>query len=150
MGHTYVSVHLHVVFGTRERQRIIGEDWRQRLHKYMAGVARQEFGRAIAVGGTEDHVHGLLSVGTDLSIGEVMSKWKSLSSGWVHKTFPAAAGFGWQVGYGVFSVSQSNVDKVVRYIENQVEHHRRQTFQEELAALLKRHGVAFDAAHFLD
>jgi REP element-mobilizing transposase RayT len=149
MGHTYASVHLHVVFSTRERQRVIGAQLRQRLYEYMAGVARKEFGRAIVVGGTDDHVHGLLSVSTDISIGEAMSKWKSLSSGWVHKTFPAMTNFGWQTGYGVFSVSLSRVDKVTQYIEDQVEHHRRYTFQEELAALLKRHGIAYDAAHLM-
>ena len=150
MGHTYASVHLHVVFGTRERQRTIGAQWRQRLYEYMAGVARKEFGRAISVGGADDHVHGLLSVGTDISIGEAMSKWKSLSSGWVHKTFPAVSDFGWQTGYGVFSVSRSSVEKVTRYIEDQEKHHKRQTFQEELAALLDRHGIAYDPAHLLD
>jgi putative transposase len=150
MGHTYSSVYLHVAFGTRERLRSIDPQWRPRLYEYMGGVARQEFGCALAVGGTDDHVHGLLSVGTHLSIGEMLAKWKSLSSGWVHKTFPSAAGFGWQIGYGVFSVSRSNVDKVVRYIEGQEEHHRKCTFEEELVALLKKHGIAYEAAHLLD
>ena len=150
MGHTYASILLHVVFSAKDRQRSIRESFRQRLYEYMAGVARGEFGRALAIGGTEDHIHGLLSIGTDLSVGEVMSKWKSLSSGWVHKTVPAAKGFGWQAGYGAFSVSPSSAPRVVRYIEGQAEHHKRQTFEEEFLLLLERHGIEHDPRHVWD
>ena len=147
MGHTYANILLHVVFSTKDRRSMIHESFRTRLYEYMSGVARNEFGRALTVGGTENHVHGLLSIGTDLSVGEILSKWKSLSSGWVHKTFADAPDFAWQIGYGVFGVSQSNAEKVIRYIEGQAEHHKRQTFEEEFMALLKRHGVQFDAQH---
>ena len=150
MGHTYASILLHVVFSTKDRQRSISESFRRRLYEYMAGVARGEFGRAIAIGGTEDHVHALLSIGTNRSVGEVMSKWKSLSSGWVHKTVPAAEAFGWQAGYAAFSVSSSSVRRVVRYIEGQVEHHKSQTFEEELRLLLDRHGIAYEPRHLAE
>jgi REP element-mobilizing transposase RayT len=150
MGHTYANVLLHVVFGTKDRVPTIRDSFRPRLHEYLGGVARAEFGRALAIGGTDNHVHGLLSIGTDLSIGEVLSKWKSLSSGWLHKTILDAAGFAWQTGYGAFSVSQSNAAKVVEYIRNQAQHHKRLTFEEEFLALLRRHGVPFDAAHVWD
>lgn len=150
MGHTYANVLLHVVFSTKDRRPMIRESFRPRLYEYMSGVARQEFGCALTIGGTDNHVHGLLSVGTDISIGEVMSKWKSLSSGWIHKTFPDAVDFSWQIGYGVFSVSRSSVDKVTRYIDGQVEHHKKQTFEEEFIALLMRHGIQYDPAHMWD
>jgi REP element-mobilizing transposase RayT len=150
MGHTYANVLLHVVFGTKERRPSIGESFRPRLYEYMCGVARSEFGRALTVGGTDNHIRGLLSIGTDLSIGEILAKWKSLSSGWVHKTFPDAADFAWQTGYGAFSVSQSNAEKVIQYIAGQAEHHKRLTFEEEFLALLKRHGVQFDPQHVWD
>jgi putative transposase len=150
MGHTYANVLLHVVFSAKDRWPLISESFRPRLYEYMCGVARSEFGRALTVGGTDNHIHGLLSVGTDLSIGEMLAKWKSLSSGWVHKTFPDAADFAWQTGYGAFSVSQSNAEKVIRYIESQAEHHKRLTFEEEFTALLKRHGVQFDPQRIWD
>ena len=150
MGHTYSNILLHVVFGTKDRRPLILETFRVRLYEYMSGVARSEFGRALTVGGTENHLHGLLSIGTDLSVGEILAKWKSLSSGWVHKTFPESQDFAWQVGYGAFSVSQSNAQKVIAYLGGQVEHHKRQTFEEEFVALLKRHGVQFDPQHVWD
>jgi REP element-mobilizing transposase RayT len=150
MGHTYANVLLHVVFSTKDRAPAIHEAWRVRLYEYMAGVARNEFGRALSIGGTDNHVHGLLSVGTDLSIGEILSKWKSLSSGWLHKTIPEAARFAWQTGYGAFSVSQSNMVKVGQYIEGQAGHHRQQSFEEEFVALLKRHGIEYDPLHVWD
>jgi len=147
MGHTYANVLLHVVFSTKDRVPAIHDAFRVRLYEYMAGVARNEFGRALSIGGTADHVHGLLSVGTDMAIGDIMSKWKSLSSGWLHKTIPEARDFAWQTGYGAFSVSQSNAGAVSQYIEEQAEHHKKRTFEEEFAALLKRHGIDYDAAH---
>lgn len=150
MGHTYANILLHVIFSTKDRQPTIAPSFRQRLYEYMAGIAREEFGRALTIGGTENHVHGLLSIGTSISVGEVMSKWKSLSSGWLHKTFPGAARFAWQAGYGAFSVSHSNVDRVRRYIEGQGEHHRRRPFEEEFIAFLRRHGVEYDPEHVWD
>jgi REP element-mobilizing transposase RayT len=150
MGHTYSNILLHVVFSTKDRRPLIEEPFRVRLYEYMSGVARKEFGRALTIGGTDNHLHGLLSIGTDLAVGEIMAKWKSLSSGWVHKTFPESPDFAWQIGYGAFSVSQSNAEKVIAYIGGQAEHHKRQTFEEEFVALLKRHGVQFDPHHVWD
>ena len=150
MGHTFASVYIHVVFSTKDRMPLIAESWRRRLYEYMSGIAREEFGRAIDIGGTANHVHGLLSIGTDLSIGGIMAKWKALSSGWVHKALPDGGAFGWQSGYGVFSVSRSNVDKVVQYIEGQEEHHKIRSFEDEFLSLLKRHGIAYDPEHVWD
>jgi putative transposase len=92
----------------------------------------------------------LLSIPTDLSLAEAMRKWKSLSSGWVHQTFPEHKVFAWQSGYAAFSVSQSAVDDVRAYILRQEEHHRRVTFEEELRAFLDRHGIAYDPDHMLE
>jgi len=144
MGHTFANILLHVVFSTKDRRPLIKPDIQPRLYEYMAGVARNEFGKAIKIGGVEDHIHGLLSVYTRISVGDMMAKWKSLSSGWVKSNFPEAADFAWQNGYSVFSVSQSNMAQVVRYIENQAEHHQRLSFKDELIALLERHGIDYD------
>ena len=150
MGHTYSNLLSHVIFGTKDRRPFIHESLRQRLYEYLAGVARHEFGRALAIGGTENHVHGLLSLRTDVSPAEVVRKWKSLSSGWVHKTFPSDQAFRWQSGYGAFSVSESMSRRVARYIDGQQEHHRQQTFEEEFVELLKRHRVQYDPERVWD
>ncbi len=150
MGHTYANILVHVIFSTKERRPAITPDIQPRLREYLAGVARQEFGRAICIGGTADHLHGLISLSTSVSIGEAMRKWKSLSSGWVHKSFGGHGAFAWQSGYGAFSVSEPNAAAAVAYIDAQAEHHRRQTFQEEFIAFLDRHKVAYDPRHVWD
>ena len=150
MGHTYSNLLLHVVFGTKDRRPFIHESLRQRLYEYLAGVARNEFGRALTIGGAENHLHELLSLRTDVSTAEAMRKWKSLSSGWVHKTFPSDQTFGWQSGYGAFSVSEPMSIRVAKYISGQQEHHRRQTFEEEFVGLLERHGIRYDPKHVWD
>jgi REP element-mobilizing transposase RayT len=117
---------------------------RERLHSYMAGVANEEFGRALIVGGTDDHVHALLSLHADVSVSRAACKLKSLSSGWVHRTFEGCRDFAWQPGYGAFSVSASKIADVTAYIKNQVAHHRKRSFEEEFVAFLNRHGVEYD------
>jgi putative transposase len=150
MGHTFSNLLVHMIFSTRERLPTITGEIRPRLVEYLSGIARHEFGQALCIGGTENHVHGLLVLRTDVAVAEAARKWKSLSSKWVHETFPTAADFGWQAGYGVFSVSRSNVPKVTVYIEGQIEHHRRVTFEEEFIGFLDRHGIAYDPRHVWD
>jgi REP element-mobilizing transposase RayT len=108
---------------------MIQADSSHRLHEYLCGLARDEFGKAVKVGGTEDHIHGLISLRTDVALAHAMNRWKSLSSGWIHKTFPDMGDFAWQAGYGAFSVSQSSAPAVISYIEGQASHHRRKTFE---------------------
>jgi REP element-mobilizing transposase RayT len=144
MGHTYSNLLVHAVFGTKDRRPTIHESFRTRLHEYLGGIAREEFGRALQIGGTADHVHGLILLRTDVAVADAMRAWKSLSSGWVHKTFSGEGDFVWQNGYAAFSVSESNADQVKRYIVNQESHHRKQTFEEEFLALLERHGIEYD------
>ena len=150
MGHTYTSNLFHVIFSTKGRRPGIREHFRQRLYEYLAGVARQEFGKATAIGGTEDLIHGLLSLRSNVSIAEAMRKWKALSSKWVHETFPQECAFGWQSGYGSFTVSRSNVPEVISYIDGQAEHHRTVTFEEEFRAFLHRYGVEYDERYVWD
>jgi len=144
MGHTFSDLLVHVIFSTKGRRPDIQEPLRSRLYEYLAGIARKEFGEALKIGGTEDHVHGLLRTQTDVSLAEAMRKWKSLSSGWVHKTFPDSRDFGWQSGYGAFSVSGPRKGKVIEYIDRQTEHHRKVTFEEEFLAFLDRYGIEYD------
>jgi len=149
-GHTFSRLLVHVVFGTKERRGQIKAAFRERLCRYMAGIAKTEFGRLIEIGGTGDHVHVLVSLRTDVSVATAVRKLKSLSSGWVHATFPSEGAFGWQTGYGAFSVSESNAESVVGYVRNQEKHHERQTFSEEYAALLRKHGIDPEAGRKTD
>lgn len=100
--------------------------------------------RALEIGGVEDHVHLLLSLPATMPIAKAMQLIKGGSSKWVHETFPEQRLFAWQVKYGAFSVSASQLDTVVRYIQGQEEHHRKQTFKEEFVTLLVKHGIEYD------
>ena len=150
MGHTYNNMLVHVIFSTKGRLPTLRESFRDRLYEYLGGVARQEFGRALRIGGTENHLHGLLSIGGDVAISEAMRKWKSLSSKWVHESLPGNQDFSWQVGYGAFSVSLSNAPEVTEYIAGQSEHHRKTTFEQEFIAFLERHGIEYDPKYVFD
>ncbi len=141
---SYVSAYFHCVFSTKDRRPLITPELRARLWPFMGGIARQNDLKAVEIGGTEDHVHILLSVPASVPIAKAMQLIKGGASKWVHETFPELRVFRWQEEYGAFSVSVSQLDVVTRYIRGQAEHHRKLTFREEFLALLKRHRISYD------
>lgn len=149
MAHSYVSLMVHYVFSTKNRQRIITPDLEERLWPYMGGIARENKMKALAIGGIEDHAHVFLSLPSTLSISKAIQLIKGGSSKWVSETFPTHRDFEWQEGYGAFSVSISHVDDTIAYVNKQLEHHRQQTFEQEYRAILKRHGIAYDERYLL-
>ena len=148
MSSTHLSLHYHLVFGTKHREPWIATFWRDRLHAYLGGVMREIEGVAEAVGGTADHVHLLVGLKATHRLSDVLRDLKRASSEWVHVNYPLPA-FGWQEGYGAFTVSASNRGDVASYIARQEEHHRTRTFREEYIEFLRKHGVEFDE-RFLD
>jgi putative transposase len=147
MPSTHTSLHYHVIFSTKDRRPSIKSEWRERLHGYLGGIVKNLEGFPEAIGGVEDHVHLLIGLRATHRLADVVRDIKSVSSRWVHAEIGDAL-FEWQEGYGAFTVSASQREAVREYIMNQVEHHRRRTFQEEYLELLQRSGVAFDK-HFL-
>ncbi|MGH9456155.1 MAG: IS200/IS605 family transposase [Thermoanaerobaculia bacterium] len=143
MGSTHLSLHYHVVFSTKERIRSIAPAWRDRLHRFLGGCIRQLEGTPLEVGGFEDHVHLLFGLRATHRLADILREIKSASSSMVHRELGGRL-FGWQEGYGGFTVSASGVEAVRAYIRNQEEHHRRRTFEEEYRALLEAHGIEFD------
>lgn len=141
---TYCRIFLHIVFGTKHRGTVISDDIRERLHAFMGGIVRDEKGIAIAIGGMPDHVHLLVAWRTDDNVANLVRNIKTRSSSWMHQEFSELRTFAWQEGYGVFSVSESQRERVVNYIANQREHHATRSYREELVELLNAHGVAFD------
>ena len=147
---SYISSYFHCVFSTKERRNLITLTLRDRLWPFLGGIARQNKMKAIEIGGMEDHIHILLSLPSTLSIAKALQLIKGGSSKWVHETFPDHRMFGWQVKYGAFSVSFSQLDTIIQYIKDQKEHHRQMTFQEEFIALLKKHRVEYDERYLWD
>jgi putative transposase len=139
----------HLIFSTRNRNPLlVDKDLRQRTHAYLAAVLKDIQCPALIVGGVANHVHILCQLAKTQSISDMMEHLKASSSKWL-KT-QGIRTFSWQRGYGAFSVSQSHVDAVISYIENQEEHHRTITFEEEFRLILKRYRVAFDKRHVWD
>jgi putative transposase len=140
MSHTYCSVLLHCVFSTKERRPIIPLDLKDRLWPYMAGIARMNRFKALAIGGMLDHAHVLMSLPTTVPIPKAIQLIKGGSSKWINDHLPRRT-FAWQDGYAVFSIGISQVEATVRYINNQEKHHRRMTAEEEWERMLARHGI---------
>lgn len=144
MPHSYSSLPVHVVFGTKDRARYLDPVLRPQLFAYMGGIVRELHGAARIINRIDDHAHALLSLPADLSVSECLRVVKTNSSRWVHEKFPDREKFGWQTWFGAFAVSASNESAVVQYIQDQEQHHRKMTFEEEFKVLLQKHGIAFD------
>jgi len=147
MSQSYAKLTYHCTFSTKDRKNLLYGNMRPRLHAYIARIINRDFGIAREVGGTDNHVHILCDLFPTLDVAGVMNRVKSLSSGWIHREFPRLSGFGWQRGYGAFSVSASVLPSVKTYIRQQEHHHKTLSFKEEFRRLLEKHGVEFDAEY---
>ena len=143
MASTYLSLHYHLVFGTKNREPIINDAWRLRLHEYLGGTIRGLGGIATEVGGMADHVHLLVSLRATHNLADVVRELKKASSIWVHDEIGLRT-FAWQEGYAAFTISATVCEGVGKYIRNQQEHHRHRSFREEVEEMLTKAGVAFD------
>jgi REP element-mobilizing transposase RayT len=146
MAHTFAKLLTHVTFSTKDREPFLTPDVVPDLLAYMGGIVRTLHGKVVDSNARPDHYHGLLSLPPTLAVADALRVLKTNSSLWVHETRRRPA-FAWQIGYGAFSVSQSNMSTVVEYIRNQERHHRKISFQEEFIGFLKRHGIAYDARY---
>jgi REP element-mobilizing transposase RayT len=147
---SYTNLLYHIVFSTKNREPSLEPGMRPRLFEYLGGAVRSEGGTALAINGIADHLHILARLRQDKAVSAVIGAIKANSSGWIHRTLSGYANFAWQTGYGAFTVSASQVGKVRHYIENQEEHHRVRTFQEEFLAFLKAHGIEYDERYIWD
>jgi putative transposase len=141
---------VHLIFSTKNRDPVLNPEIRAELHPYLAGVLHEDGCPAVQVGGVEDHVHLLLGLSRTRTVAQVVENVKTSSSKWIKTKGTAFADFYWQAGYGAFSVSQSNAGAVVQYIQNQEEHHRKVTFQEEYRRFLERYQIAYDENYVWD
>jgi REP element-mobilizing transposase RayT len=144
MANTFTSLHYHIIFSTKNRERWIDQAVEQRIWEYLGGIARQNDMKALQIGGIEDHVHLVIGIPASLAVSKALQFLKGGSCRWIHETFPELARFQWQDGYAAFAVSKSQVPDVVRYVANQREHHKGLTFQDEYKAFLQRHDIDFD------
>jgi putative transposase len=144
MAGTFSAHYYHIVFSTKARADLITVEIEPRLYEYIGGIIRGEGGHLVKVGGVEDHIHLLVSLGPKHCLSDLVRVVKSKATRWVKETFPDEENFAWQEGFGSFTVSQSNLAAVQSYLEKQREHHRVKTFKDEFREFLVKHDVEFD------
>ena len=144
MPQSLSKVIIHIVFSTKNREPWLDSNVRARMHAYLATICRDAGADFVRVGGVSDHVHIVTTLARTLSQAQLIEEIKKASSKWVKALDARYRGFFWQRGYAAFSVSPSQLDSVLEYVNKQQEHHRTRTFQEEYRELLRKHGVDFD------
>jgi REP element-mobilizing transposase RayT len=141
---------IHVTFSTKDRVPCLGSSVRPDLHAYLSTVARNAGCECYRAGGVADHVHLGLRLARTLTVAGLIEELKTSSSKWLKSQHDSLKTFAWQRGYGAFSVGPSALPAVVKYIDDQEEHHRTRTFQEEYRALLTKYGIEFDERYLWD
>ena len=144
MSQSFTNLIYHIVFSTKDRRPLITPDYEPRLYEYIGGIIKGTDGISLGINGAEDHVHVLAKLRPDRALSDVLRDLKSNASGWMHDLFPEVRDFSWQRGYGAFTVSQSNVEDVRRYLQRQKEHHQKFSSRDEFSQLLDLNGIEYD------
>jgi putative transposase len=135
---------IHLIYSTKDREPCLAPEIRIELFKYKAGILKEWKSPALRIGGAADHVHVLFCLSKNHALAKVIEEVKKGSSKWMKTQRPRFRDFHWQAGYGAFSVSQSHVEEVRRYIELQEEHHRTRSFKDEFLTFLNRYEIEYD------
>jgi putative transposase len=151
MPQSLVQIYVHIVFSTKDRQPFLHDrEFRNRVHAYLHGICENQGSPSLRIGGTDDHVHILCRLSKTLDVATLIRELKRDSSKWIKDEGAGLQEFYWQNGYGAFSVSPSHVPALIEYIASQEEHHRTETFQDELCRLCKKYGIAIDERYIWD
>jgi putative transposase len=141
MANTFTSLHYHIVFSTRNRERWLRPEIEEDMWRYLGGICRAHDVKALQVGGVDDHVHLLIGMPPTVAVSDFVKRIKGESSKWLSREKKDMTGFTWQDGYGAFTVGKSQISDTIRYIQNQREHHRKVTFEDEYRKFLHVHGI---------
>ena len=142
MSHTYISDFVHCVFSTKNRCDLIPSEVQSDLWAFVGGIARKNGFKTLIVGGTENHLHVLLSLPANITLAKAMQLIKGVSSHWMNENHTKK--FAWQEGYGAFTIGISQKADTIAYIRSQAEHHRKRSFEDEFVAFLKKHNMEYD------
>jgi REP element-mobilizing transposase RayT len=144
MPNTYTQIHIHFVFAVKFRLGLIDKKWKEQLNKYITEIIQSNNHKLLAINGMSDHIHILIGMRPTQSISDLMKEVKQSSSLWINENKFTKQHFEWQEGYGAFSYSKSQIDGVVKYIKNQEEHHKKQSFKEEYLEILTKFEIEYD------
>ncbi|MDO3645123.1 IS200/IS605 family transposase [Mucilaginibacter sp. L3T2-6] len=150
MGQSLVKNYMHIIFSTKNREPLISESFETELHNVLGNICKKQDCQPVKIGGYTDHVHILCMMSKKITLITLLEKVKGQSSKWMKTQDESLANFYWQDGYGAFSVSPRDVEKVKAYIANQHEHHSKQSFQDEYRRILKRYDAEYDERYIWD
>ena len=150
MANTYHQIYIQVVFAVKYREAVIDKEWKSKLLGVIGNLINESGCKTIIVNGVEDHIHCLIGLKPTISISELMKTVKAKSSKYINDHHLTNSRFEWQEGYGAFSYGQSQIDAVYKYIVNQEEHHKKQTFKEEYLQFLEKFKIPFDEKYIFD
>jgi putative transposase len=144
MANTYTQVHLHLIFAVQNRRSLINEGWKTRLYEYITGIVQENTHKMLIINGMPDHLHLAIGMRPIQSISDLMQDIKGSSSAWINKNKLIKGKFEWQEGYGAFSYNKSLLPKLIDYIKNQEEHHKKKSFIQEYKEFLDLFEVEYD------
>jgi putative transposase len=144
MANTYKQIHIQAVFAVKNRQSLISGEWKDQLYRYITGIIQQNGHKLLQINGMPDHIHLLFGLRPIQSLSDLMKQVKQDSSKWINLNKLVIGKFSWQEGYRAFSYSKSQVPRIIHYIQDQQEHHKKQSFSEEYLSLLRIHDIDYD------
>lgn len=150
MANTYTQCYFHPVFAPKNRDALIKKKWKNELEKYITGIVQNNSHKLIAIYAMKDHVHILIGYNVNQLIPKLVEEIKTSSNAWINNNKLSKFKFEWQLGYGAFTHSKSQVDSVVKYILNQENHHKKKSFREEYLDILAKNDIAFKEEYLFD
>lgn len=147
MANTYTQIHIQVIIAVQNRKNLINKNWEAFLYSYIAGIIQNHDHKVLQINGMPDHIHILFGMRPTQALSDLIKQVKQDSTKWINQQGYLKSRFSWQAGYGAFSYSKSQVPKVIRYIRNQKEHHKRKTFREEYLEFLEAFEIDFNEGY---
>ncbi len=150
MANTYTQCYFHLVFAVKNREALIGHSWKNELEMYITGIVQNHGHKLLAIGSMPDHIHIFLGYNVNHLIPDLVEDIKTSTNSWIKQKGLSKNRFAWQKGYGAFTHSNSNIDTVVRYINNQQEHHQKKSFKEEYLEMLNKNEIKFQDEYLFE
>ena len=150
MPNTFTQIYIQIVFAVKGRENLIAQSWKDDLHKYIAGIIKGKNQKSIIVNGMPDHIHAFVGLTPTMAISDLVRDIKNNSTNFINDNRFVRGKFLWQGGFGAFSYSHSQIERVYNYILNQEKHHRKKTFKEEYLGFLKKYEIEFNEKYLFD
>jgi REP element-mobilizing transposase RayT len=150
MANTFSQIYIQTVFAVSNRQSLITAEFKEDLYKYITGIVKNQSQKLISINGVEDHIHILIGLKPAMALADLVREIKADSSNFVNRERFVRGRFSWQEGYGAFSYGHSQLDTIIRYIQNQEQHHKHSSFKNEYLTLLRKFDIAFEEKYVFE